>query len=80
MPSEPSGLSRAVFCSLRTDLDRIAADLTGASRIALDIGTTVSTCYGNHWKAEHDGSTAKGMKHVFTLRTRCTYKLIKKSA
>jgi hypothetical protein len=28
-----------VFCSLRSDLDRIAADLTGASRIALDIET-----------------------------------------
>jgi DNA polymerase I len=28
-----------VFCSLRTDLDRIALDLTGASRIALDIET-----------------------------------------
>jgi DNA polymerase-1 len=28
-----------VFCSLRADLDRIAADLTGASRIALDIET-----------------------------------------
>ena len=30
---------RAVFCSLRTDLDRIALDLTGAPRIALDIET-----------------------------------------
>ena len=30
---------RAVFCSLRSDLDRIALDLTGASRIALDIET-----------------------------------------
>jgi hypothetical protein len=30
---------RGVFCSLRTDLDRIALDLTGASRIALDIET-----------------------------------------
>jgi DNA polymerase-1 len=28
-----------VFCSLRSDLDRIALDLTGASRIALDIET-----------------------------------------
>jgi DNA polymerase-1 len=28
-----------VFCSLRTDLDRIALDLTGAPRIALDIET-----------------------------------------
>jgi DNA polymerase-1 len=30
---------KAVFCSLRSDLDRIALDLTGASRIALDIET-----------------------------------------
>jgi DNA polymerase-1 len=30
---------KGVFCSLRTDLDRIALDLTGASRIALDIET-----------------------------------------
>jgi DNA polymerase-1 len=28
-----------VFCSLRSDLDRVAADLAGASRIALDIET-----------------------------------------
>ncbi len=28
-----------VFCSIRADLDRIALDLTGASRIALDIET-----------------------------------------
>lgn len=28
-----------VFCSLRSDLDRVAADLSGASRIALDIET-----------------------------------------
>ena len=34
----PTSLN-GVFCSLRTDLDRIAADLTGASRIALDIET-----------------------------------------
>jgi DNA polymerase-1 len=33
----PAPLS--VFCSLRTELDRIAADLTGAPRIALDIET-----------------------------------------
>ena len=32
----------AVFCTTRADLDRIAADLTGADRIALDIET-----YGN---------------------------------
>jgi hypothetical protein len=30
---------RGVFCSLRSDLDSIALDLTGASRIALDIET-----------------------------------------
>ena len=30
---------KQVFCSLRADLDRIALDLTGASRIALDIET-----------------------------------------
>ena len=30
---------RGVFCSIRSDLDRIALDLTGASRIALDIET-----------------------------------------
>jgi DNA polymerase-1 len=30
---------RGVFCSLRTDLERVAADLTGAPRIALDIET-----------------------------------------
>jgi DNA polymerase-1 len=30
---------KAVFCSLRSDLDRIALDLTGADRIALDIET-----------------------------------------
>ena len=30
---------KAVFCSIRSDLDRIALDLTGASRIALDIET-----------------------------------------
>ena len=30
---------KGVFCSLRSDLDRIALDLTGASRIALDIET-----------------------------------------
>ena len=30
---------KAIFCSLRSDLDRIALDLTGASRIALDIET-----------------------------------------
>lgn len=30
---------RGVFCSLRSDLDRVALDLTGASRIALDIET-----------------------------------------
>ena len=35
VPMSPPG----VFCSLRSDLDRIAADLTGASRIALDIET-----------------------------------------
>ncbi|MEI7956989.1 MAG: bifunctional DNA primase/polymerase, partial [Verrucomicrobiota bacterium] len=29
----------SVFCSLRSDLDRIALDLTGADRIALDIET-----------------------------------------
>jgi hypothetical protein len=28
-----------VFCSIRSDLDRVAADLAGASRIALDIET-----------------------------------------
>ena len=28
-----------IFCSIRTDLDRVAADLAGASRIALDIET-----------------------------------------
>jgi ribonuclease D len=32
---------RGVFCSLRSDLDRIATDLTGARRIALDIETYV---------------------------------------
>lgn len=43
-----------VFCSLRSDLDRIALDLSGASRIALDIET-----YGerkgdglNPWKGD----------------------------
>lgn len=30
---------RGIFCSLRSDLDRIATDLTGARRIALDIET-----------------------------------------
>ena len=34
----PMSLS-GVFCSLRADLDRIALDITGASRIALDIET-----------------------------------------
>jgi DNA polymerase-1 len=38
-PSEPYEPPKAVFCSSRTDLDRIAIDLTGASRIALDIET-----------------------------------------
>lgn len=35
IPTSPHG----IFCSLRSDLDRIALDLTGASRIALDIET-----------------------------------------
>jgi DNA polymerase I-like protein with 3'-5' exonuclease and polymerase domains len=30
---------KGIFCSLRSDLDRIALDLTGADRIALDIET-----------------------------------------
>jgi DNA polymerase-1 len=30
---------RGIFCSSRSDLDRVAADLAGASRIALDIET-----------------------------------------
>ncbi len=34
----PTSLA-GVFCSLRSDLDRIALDLTGAERIALDIET-----------------------------------------
>ena len=34
----PTSLN-GVFCSLRSDLDRIAPDLTGAARIALDIET-----------------------------------------
>jgi DNA polymerase I-like protein with 3'-5' exonuclease and polymerase domains len=38
-PSEPYEPPKAVFCSSRSDLDRIASDLTGASRIALDIET-----------------------------------------
>ena len=38
-PSEPSERVSAQICSLRADLDRIALDLTGASRIALDIET-----------------------------------------
>jgi hypothetical protein len=37
--SDPSEPPKPVFCSLRTDLDRIAADLARASRIALDLGT-----------------------------------------
>ncbi len=35
IPTSP----RAVFCSQRPDLDRVALDLTGADRIALDIET-----------------------------------------
>ena len=35
LPMSPRG----VFCSLRSDLNRIALDLTGASRVALDFAT-----------------------------------------
>jgi DNA polymerase-1 len=38
-PDTPLPPPRSVFCSLRNELDRIAADLVGASRIALDIET-----------------------------------------
>jgi DNA polymerase-1 len=37
--TQPHTSHSGTFCSLRTDLDRIAADLTGADRIALDIET-----------------------------------------
>jgi DNA polymerase-1 len=37
-PNVPTSLKQ-VFCSIRTDLDRVALDLTCASRIALDIET-----------------------------------------
>ena len=37
--SDPSEPPKSVFSSLRSDLDRIAADLAGATRIAQDIKT-----------------------------------------